>query len=235
MNCKNFNKTNKELVGQGQYGAVYKKCKKTKCIAIKNQTHSGDLGVYEYVLQLFAHSMSPKSVPNPVRITVCGNRTLTFQPFLKGKRFADAIHPNNYKVLILKVLRTLKRFHEKCPSFRHNDLHLDNILVDHDRIQIIDFGFAYADLNGLRNPHVNGYRDYGIYPGNDSLFDAHFFLNSVFALNKPGVSDKIAGIIPRDYLGMETSKIKHFRLRPGVSHKDLPGLDRMIFYFSHKE
>jgi serine/threonine protein kinase len=235
MTCNDFNKSNKILIGKGEYGAVYKQCKKTKCVAIKNQTHKRKLGIYEYNLQVFAHSLSPLSVPNPMSLTVCGKgRTLTFQPFIKGKTLADVISPDNYTFLILKVLRTLKRFQKKCPSFRHNDLHLDNILVDRNRIHIIDFGFAYADLDGLRNPQVNGYRDYGIYPGNDSLFDAHFFLNSVFALKRPGVSETIAGLLPAEYLGYQTLKVNHHRLRAGVKHDTLPSLDRMIFYFSRK-
>jgi serine/threonine protein kinase len=135
---------------------------------------------------------------------------------------------NNSKIdkdIIRQVLKTLYKFQQY--GLRHNDLHLNNILIEDKthRALITDFGFANTSATNLANSH-------GIHPKSDSRYDYHFFLNSVFTgFPNSSASRFIASIIPHEYLGKETAKVHNYRLRFGVNNSGLPSLRKILSLF----
>jgi len=113
--------------------------------------------------------------------------------------------------IITQVLYTLYIINDKIPSFRHHDLHQNNILIVKDakknltieisgknyifnnggvKAVIIDFGMA--TVTGVNNPKINqgGLKYAGINRTSKSIYDAHFFLNTVY-LSAPGLKKQI--------------------------------------------
>lgn len=97
------------------------------------------------------------------------------KPRLRDTDMAGMIH---------QILSALKKIQTKYPQFRHNDLHLKNILVDDTtsspRLVISDFGLARLTARGS-NPVVNSneFRSYGITSSTDIRYDSHLFLNAL--------------------------------------------------------
>jgi hypothetical protein len=87
--------------------------------------------------------------------------------------------------VISQVLTALYKIRRKYPGFRHNDLHLENILVKPGKpypvMVLIDFGYATLD-DKVKNPTVSnaGYSEnWGIGPKTSPLYDIHLFLNEI--------------------------------------------------------
>ena len=159
------------------------------------------------------------------------------------------------RVVIAQVLTGLRQIQKKLPSFRHNDLHLHNILIgdlplnrsnfyDDYGIQSMGFKCVIYDFNlsamsGVQNPLIadpNLQNEYGIYPGNSDKYDMHFFLNSLFDwLTKHGAGGKydetrtfLIRSLPAGYHGRQDAKVKNFRLKPNVSTNSLASLDLVM-------
>lgn len=129
----------------------------------------------------------------------------------------------------LQVLLFLKKSVALYPSFRHNDLHTRNVMVSPTGdVKIIDFGFSNIETVGCRNPRVQNLvykKSWGIYPKNDTRYDAHFFLNSLSRVHP----EIVKRLLPKEYIGDTSTKILNGRLRYNVSHTKLPTLDEIIF------
>ena len=89
------------------------------------------------------------------------------------------------KSAIFQVLNALYKIRTKYPGFRHNDLHLENVLVKPGKpypIMVInDFGYSTMD-NKISNPLVaNGMyaENWGIGPKTAPEYDVHLFLNEM--------------------------------------------------------
>lgn len=102
-------------------------------------------------------------------------------------------------LIIIQVLKILQRISIRDPTFRHNDLHIENLLVDDDankpsindtgvRVLLTDFGLARDSefkCEQFEGPNADpDYKamlreDYGIYVGNDKMYDAAVFLQSI--------------------------------------------------------
>jgi len=133
---------------------------------------------------------------------------------------------------IRQVLRTLKSITKKYPNFRHNDLHLDNVLIVGGRAKIIDFGWARLSRTGT-NPAVNTAVEsgaagvYGIGPGTDVRYDSHLFLKEMrtLLLDYPKFTKTRAWLdeqVPEGYRGFNDRYTREGRLRYGL--KKYPGL-----------
>ena len=90
--------------------------------------------------------------------------------------------------VINMVLYTLYSIMQTYPNFRHNDLHIDNILMFRGSPKIADFGWARLEKTGT-NPAVNtanknGYASkvFGIGPDTDARYDMHLFLRDMLHL-----------------------------------------------------
>jgi hypothetical protein len=87
--------------------------------------------------------------------------------------------------IIFQVLMTIRKIRKVYPGFRHNDLHLDNILVKPGKpypvMVLNDFGFSILNQNS-KNPLVFGknfINNWGIGPNTSSDYDVHMFLNGL--------------------------------------------------------
>jgi len=148
-----------------------------------------------------------------------GHRTLTDTRVLRAIR---------------QVLATLKNIAKKYPNFRHNDLHLDNVMIVGGRAKIIDFGWARLSRSGT-NPAVNTAVEngtagvYGIGPQTDSRYDSHLFLKEMrtLLLRYPKFKRTRALLdmwVPVGYRGFEDTYTREGRLKYGLRFPRLPSL-----------
>lgn len=160
---------------------------------------------------------------------------------IKGISIRDWVE-KNYRTLtdaqvmraIRQVLATLKSITKKYPNFRHNDLHLDNVMIVGGRAKILDFGWARLSKTGT-NPAVNTAVEngtagvYGIGPSTDARYDSHLFLKEMRTLlsKYPKFKRTRARLdlwVPEGYRGFNDRYTREGRLRYGVKFPGLPSL-----------
>lgn len=200
------------MIGQGEYGKVYKaKNKNGRIVVIKNSDKN---------LQTernIAKKLVGFNVP-----AVYGYRELLISEFINGVTFKAYIRSGQRKdlrTMAHRVVSNLEKIHKKIPTFRHHDLHLDNIMVlPGAKVKIMDFGLS--TVHGIKNPNIEGFKkEYGIFPESFFMYDAHLFLNSLYT---EGVMKKaIESLLPKEYLGETSGYVKNFRLRGDVNHEDV--------------
>ena len=261
-NPKNsFKKYNE--IGAGEYGKVYKACINDKCldkIAVKNSNSNMSA---EY---LITKKLEKLGVPTMYGYDKCGNRDFLFSEFINGvtlksflQKRKNKMDPDEMKSIIIQVLYILYTIHKKYPSFRHHDLHLDNVMILRKRnsttkkleiggtsvefddakleVKLMDFGLA--TMNGVINPIVRKSetfkKDYGIYPGSNEMYDVHLFLSSLYSSSAylPKMKKFIEDIFTNAYLVEKSGVVNEFRLRSDVIHK-LPTYEEIFknTYFS---
>lgn len=219
-------------IGAGAYGTVsaYFKANGKTVYAVKK---ADDLG-NEIRIMRKIRSIIPTAVPTVYSNNKNTNLTTNF---IKGGALDDwlkkpGVTDNDVRLVIIQVLKILQHIAQKNPSFRHNDLHCGNILIDDDankksvnatgvRALLTDFGLARdSDIPCLtfEGPtHDIGYAqvlrsEYGIYVGNDKMYDAAFFLESVKSRTK---SPNIKRIIKNLMKGTKIINESR-RLEPGA-------------------
>jgi len=185
---------------------------------------------HEYIVQdqLSKHF---KFIPKIFAHENCMNGFLMYYEYMPDGSLKRAT--KNLDVLVLRVLKELKTIHDKFPRFRHNDLHVDNVLIKCDTPYIFDF--ELSNWNG--NPVFDRVykEDYGIFPGNNPMYDFHFFINSCSADLPKRFKDKALTVFPKEYLTANSTVVKNFRLRYDADHKNLPTMDQVIKAFSVSE
>lgn len=208
-------------------GVAWVGCPDEKCkteIAIKKCEQ------FEYEIQKAAQENFPSIVPKVYDGVRCFDGFYMYSEYMPE----GTLKQNKKPELVLKTLMALKKIRAKFPEFRHNDLHVDNVLVKGDRPYIYDFGFANWPRFGT-NPITKDQilmKDFGIFPGNHPMYDVHFFVNSVSA-DFPEKFKKVAlSVFPKEYIGENSPVVKNWRLRWDVTHKDLPTMDQVIAAFS---
>lgn len=260
-NPKESFKTYNEI-GAGEYGKVYKACINDKClnkIAVKNSTDNMSA---EY---LITKKLEKLGVPQVYGYDSCGNREFLFSEFIHGVTLKSFLRtkkrgdPAEMKSIIAQTLFILYTIHKKYPTFRHHDVHLDNVMLMKKRIgsvkeirvgndtivfddaklevKLMDFGLA--TVNGVINPIVKRSesfkKEYGIFPGSHDMYDVHLFLSSLYASNAPDVRMRrfIEGVFTPAYLAKTSEVVNNFRLRPDVTHA-LPSFEDLFAdpYFS---
>lgn len=163
--------------------------------------------------------------------------------YLNAKPFKDFVSdpksfeqfPNIMIDLLCKTLSALDRIHKVYPSFRHNDLHGENVMITADqRVYLVDFGKSRMDLPSV--DHMSIYDEFGIVPHNDIRYDYHLFINNCYLLSPPDskIKKMIELVIPKNYLGFESDVIKNFRLRPNMEHSTLPSRNKLVKIFCVK-
>lgn len=225
-------------IASGAYGNVFiKKSKQrinvVKKLKTKNETGkkinvSGELS-HECKIARKIRKFDPVHV---IRITKCTDKNMrmnfhkrgTVEQWLINK--PPSLTDKNAMAVTRQVLRTLAKIHASDPSFRHNDLHGGNILLNAKLSPVInDFGLACDAQykNKLLTPWMKS--ETGAYPKSHYMYDAHTFLNfmyiyirslslqkrlpKTFAYLKKFLSPNLAG-------NANSAYIKGMRLRPGV-------------------
>jgi serine/threonine protein kinase len=136
---------------------------------------------------------------------------------------------------LVKVLETLVDIMKAHPEFRHNDMHLENVLMMKGVPKIADFGWARLQKRGT-NPAVNTAlangtaAKFGIGPDTDQRYDAHLFLNEIrrFITRQgmfPKVRAKLEACLPVGYREFTDTYTSEGRLKYGMSFPDLPSVE----------
>jgi tRNA A-37 threonylcarbamoyl transferase component Bud32 len=233
-------------IGSGAYGNVFMNNKRgnvVKVIKSRNSVRMKNIQKrikFECVMTKRIYNIIPRHVVN---IKQCGRGIIRLN-FYNGGSFGVWIAKNKFKItdtilknIVLQVLKALYIIHKKLPSFRHNDLHLNNILLSGSQNAVIsDFGMACDSTH--KNPEYGPYmkKYYGIYPNNNYMYDAHLFLNDVnsyirlYSLNTPKTSLKLKYILKGGYSGETSAHVLNHRLR--VGHKFPWSYPRLISIFS---
>lgn len=201
-NTSNMNvSVGKVKIGSGQYGNVnmyYTNNRMKNRVAVKSQDESmaTEIALMKKIGR-FAAVPKVRSGPNSRKLYteyIPGNSLFNF--LNENESF---IRDEDVSLFAIQVIRQLQKIHSMDPSFRHNDLHTGNILVDDrankgwnlnetgTKLFITDFGLArdsqYHNPIFENTKDVNYARslkqDYGIYVGNHHMYDAAVFLISL--------------------------------------------------------
>jgi len=197
-------------IGQGAFGDVYMGCIDKECkkkIAIK--IVKGEDISHEYKI---SKRISPYGGIKAYAIEKCNNVTFmyseyanngTLKSFLKNNK--DNILPIHFRTIVTQVLYNLYRIQIKYPTFRHHDLHTDNILINYtnpSRVKLLkinnstlkvhDIGvhalisdYGLSTVNGIKNPEIDDdstlfyKKKSGIFRESHSMYDVHYFLNVI--------------------------------------------------------
>ena len=268
VNKKNKKPTIKKglgKLGRGSDGVVYIGCIDDKCekmIAIK-ASRPGSLKLeYDILKRLFKLS---DNTPEPYLYTQCEIDDLLYSEYVSGGdcfnallKYENKIQPIHIKTIVSQVLIALQQIQKVYPSFRHNDLHLGNILLDvnfkksgfinHNSFKVPNIGlravindFGYSDMEQVPNPKVTS-REYiidGIAPKSNRLYDIHFFLTAMYGQTKripkfAEFNNFITSIFTPEYLLETGPKTYRYRLRYHTDHSFLPSFAQILAnpYFS---
>lgn len=213
----------KNKLGGGVYGTAYKAYAsngKTVPFVVKEMKKrniTDQESRIEYATtRVLRNSIPPfakERIQRSYGFQICDKSEYLFSNLIKGVALGDFIPDSGIQMasIITQVLYTLYIINSKIPSFRHHDLHQNNILIVKDdkkdltikisgkdykfnnggvKAVIIDFGMA--TVTGVNNPKINqgGLKYAGINRTSKSIYDAHFFLNSVY-LSAPGLKQQI--------------------------------------------
>ena len=216
----------------------------------------------EYNIQKALYKIAPRHIPKPIKffeqnlfvpVSVFTNRRtdifnykkqmVMYTEYAHGgtlkswlRKMGDRITDKAMADIIRQVIGTLKKIHTKYPEFRHNDLHLGNILVDDTgkkvRVLLTDFGLSRLTKRGS-NPVVNSgsYRSSGISNSTSYKYDAHYFLNALdseITRGLPQTKSFLGRMLQGSYRGANTNKLSAFRLKNGVSDSGLPSFTYIL-------
>ena len=260
-NKKITNQRNIAVLGKGAEGVAFVGCVDRECkkMVVIKAAHNGLKLEYNIMKKIFKYS---PHVVTPYMCVKCEREEMLYQEYANGGDLLDVItkhhnviSPTHMKTIIFQILVTLATLQKKVPSFKHNDMHLKNVLLDLSfkttgsikygtsfvpniglRALINDYGFA--NLSSVPNPKVVSKQyaaDFGIAPDSHKMYDAHLFLNALYIeFSKypefEEASRFIESVVPAKYLGAETSHVKNSRLRYGVSHTDFPSFLKLLYH-----
>lgn len=187
---------------------------------------------------------SSYSSPN-TRVYDYHQQYITFSEYCPGGDFDDwltkvqsRLRDKDMAAMVFQIISALNKIHGKYPEFRHNDLHLRNILVDDTgkfpRLVISDFGLARLTSRGS-NPIVNSgeFASFGITSTTDVRYDTHLFLNALrIHLLRSGfhLRETMAFLdraVPRGYRGNNDVYVRESRL-VGRNFPGLPGFVQLL-------
>lgn len=219
-------------ISEGVHGEIFSNGK-----IIRKVKFTNNLGT-EFAIQRAAYEVSPKFVVKPKTI-YRNNKTFNMN-YIPDIVPIDVYRgPRPFEKIVEDVIITISKIQKKYPTFRHHDLHLDNVVVTPEGIpKILDFGLANIDKDGFRNPllYANpGYMEvYGTFPESDKAFDYHFFLNQLYMSGNPELRSIADKLLPKKYKGKRTSRVKNYRLRYNIDHSKFPSAKKLISLLNDK-
>lgn len=149
--------------------------------------------------------------------------------------------------IILQVLFTLAVLQKEYPGFRHNDIKVDNILLDYTQrtnnitihynkkfwkiptnvplVKIADFDYACIPKK-CENPKVGTTfsKTFGCTRAFNKIYDVHLFLNSIYSYRKNCNSNIINWLqeqLPINTRGIENIDVKYGRLKNPNNYKKI--------------
>jgi len=267
MNNKSFNKIacswpfKMNKIGEGAYGKVYKACTDKDCkkfYAVKNSQES-----LRSEFQMAKKLENMNVVPKAFFYKKCAGsgRNRMFSNYIESLDLEKFIKNNNtnekaLRIVIFIVLNALFNISQRYPSFRHNDLHLGNVLVTlTPQLKMFEFkidnkkysfktkilpyitDLGLSTVNGINNEVMKDdpefFANYGIATDNHPMYDTHFFLSSIYEeiKNRKNFKDTkkfIESLFDRSYLKMESNKVTSGRMIYKQDHKGLPTLKDIL-------
>ena len=241
----------------GKHKIIIKVSPKDKAYSTTNQAAR-----VEYNIQKALYKVAPRHIPKPIKffdqdrfipVSEFKNRRtdvfdykkqmVMYTEYAHGgtlkswmRKMGDRITDKVMADLIRQVIGTLKKIHTKYPEFRHNDLHLGNVLVDDTgkkvRYLLTDFGLSRLTKRGS-NPVINAgsYRSSGITNATSAKYDAHYFLNALdseITRGLPQTQAFLGRMLPGSYRGANTNKVSAYRLKNGASNEGLPSFTDIL-------
>lgn len=234
------------VIGKGVHGTVYQACLNDACkkrFAVK--VSEENLTAEHNLTKKFINLVGKHAAANVYALEKCKDDNRLYSEFLDGQTLGNLLpklkkDPTKIKSIVLQVLEILKTVHEKNSSFRHNDLHLDNIFVTaRGKVRIIDFGLsfnAFTTNPEVENPKDPYLRPYGVYRGNHKMYDTHYFLNSLLSQSKNLDGDTlqfITDVLPVKYQGSNGNRLFLGRLKPAANNHVGQGLPTFTTLFNH--
>ena len=228
----------------------------------KAYTAANQAARVEYTIQKALYKIAPRHIPKPIKFfdqnlfvpisTFTNRRPSVFNYKKQMVMYTEYAHGGTLKSwmrkmgsritdkamadMVRQVIGTLRTIHSKYPEFRHNDLHLGNVLVDDTgkkvRFLLTDFGLSRLTKRGS-NPVINSgsYRNSGISNSTSYKYDAHYFLNALDSEITSGLPQTRAFLdrmLPGTYRGANTNKVTAYRLKNGASNAGLPSFTDIL-------
>ena len=241
----------------GKHKIIIKVSPKDKAFSLANQAAR-----VEYNIQKALYKVAPRHIPKPIKffdqekfipVSEFKNRRtdvfeykkqmIMYTEYAHGgtlkswlRKMGDRVTDKVMADMIRQVISTLKKIHTKYPEFRHNDLHLGNILVDDTgkkiRYLLTDFGLSRLTRRGS-NPVINAgsYRSSGITNATSYKYDLHYFLNALdseITRGLPQTESFLGRMLQGSYRGANTNKVSAYRLRNGASNEGLPSFTEIL-------
>ena len=206
------NKRGLRKIGKGEMGEVFlgcidKECKKPVAIKVSDGSNRYEYKIGKRIeklsgMRMYAYQecVNEKKKKYSIIYTEYANSG-TLSSFIKNN--INTLRPIHLRTIVTHVLFNLYRIHKKYPSFRHHDLHTENVListnvkstgirrfkVDDIVLKVHDIGieaslndFGFSAINGIPNPEIDSgdyKRKHGIYRESHYMYDVHYFLNSL--------------------------------------------------------
>ena len=228
----------------------------------KAYTAANQAARVEYNIQKALYKVAPRHIPKPIKFfeqnlfvplsTFTERRPSIFNYSKQMVMYTEYAHGGTLKSwmrkmgsritdkamadMIRQVIGTLKKIHSKYPEFRHNDLHLGNILVDDTgkkpRFLLTDFGLSRLTKRGS-NPVINSgsYRNFGISNTTSYKYDLHYFLNVLdneITSGLPETRAFLGRMLQGSYRGANTNNVYLYRLVNGASNAGLPSFTEIL-------
>lgn len=180
---------NRIRVSSGEQGVVYKGIlanNSDKKVAIKY----GDLPELVAEYKILSKLQGLPGVPYVYSIGGSpGNssKAYLYYEYIDGETLKDWMRRRTrtrqeYRQVLLQIFTILGTILEKFPSFRHGDLHAENIMVVTKKNQIIlyliDFGFSH--IAGTNNPALNNRATKMNVRSSPKYYDYHTILLSIY-------------------------------------------------------
>jgi tRNA A-37 threonylcarbamoyl transferase component Bud32 len=160
----------------------------------------------EFSIHKKLYSIFPSMITRPIKL----KKKYIYLKMYKNKSLKHFMTTNKFDVskLVKKVTKMIKEIQRKLPLFRHNDLHIGNIIVDDRKnLRFTDFEFSSGSGKVLKS--------FGITNRYNPRYDLHCFLNSLrsFLLKRRLPLDVVHRYLPVGYRGKTDKYVKNFRLR----------------------
>lgn len=218
----------KTYLNSGTTANVYKRCDKKKC-TVEKKPKKNNLSL-EYRFLTLLYPINSNGIIKPINFK---NKSiyLNYVNINKTQIKTKA----KTKRILKSIILTLIAIQSKFPSFRHNDLHLDNIFVSKNKenVYMSDFGFSNIQRSGYKNPLVQSglYREsYGIGPKINKSYDISYLLNSIYHASTPNVKKYLETLVPTEYLQRGNNKmLLNGRMRYNINYNNFPSLKKILY------
>ena len=201
------------FLGKGVQGRIYIGCMDKECKKMVAIKVAEDGLKHEYKVMMKIYQLTPH-VPTPFIFSNCLKKQFLYTEYANGGDLLSALtrYPmtqDQLRTIVFQVLYSLYALHKEFPDFRHNDLHLKNVLLDLNflktgrtmykfklhtgsandfrvpntglRALIADFGWSNMKGDQLKDVMSKDYaKSDGIAPDNHFMYDAHLFLSSLY-------------------------------------------------------